>query len=66
MICVQGKGVVIAGGERFAMSPQDALYVPKGLSITVETDDEVDIVECSAPVDGEYALQFVSAADAVG
>ncbi|HEY6374082.1 MAG TPA: 5-deoxy-glucuronate isomerase, partial [Edaphobacter sp.] len=40
-----------------------ALYVPKGLSITVETDGEVDLVECSAPVDGEYPLQFVSAAD---
>jgi 5-deoxy-glucuronate isomerase len=64
LICVQGKGAAIVGGERFAMSPQDALYVPKGLSIRVETDGEVDVVECSAPVDGEYALQFVSA-DAV-
>ncbi|HEY6376521.1 MAG TPA: 5-deoxy-glucuronate isomerase, partial [Edaphobacter sp.] len=63
LICVQGECVVLAGGEHFVMSPQDALYVPKGLSITVETDGEVDLVECSAPVDGEYPLQFVSAAD---
>jgi len=63
LICVQGEGVVLAGGERFVMTPQDALYVPKGTLITVQTDGEVDLVECSAPVDGEYPLQFVSVED---
>ena len=60
LICLKGAGVISVGEERFPVVPDDALYVPKGLSITVETDSELDLVECSAPVDGEYPLQFVS------
>jgi 5-deoxy-glucuronate isomerase len=44
----------------------DVLYVPKGLSIVVETVSDVDLVECSAPVGGEYPLQFVSGASVRG
>jgi 5-deoxy-glucuronate isomerase len=60
LICLQGEANVLVGGERFTLMRDDALYVPKGLSIVVETASEVDLVECSAPVDGEYPLQFVS------
>ena len=62
LICVGGAGVVSVGSERFTLKRDDALYVPKGLSITVETASELDLVECSAPVEGEYPLQFVSGA----
>jgi 5-deoxy-glucuronate isomerase len=61
LICVKGSGVVVVGDRRFNMKPDDALYVPKGLAISVETATELDLVECSAPVDGNYPLQFVSA-----
>jgi 5-deoxy-glucuronate isomerase len=61
LICVSGVGFVSVDGQRFEMKKDDALYVPKGLSITVETEGELDLVECSAPVEGEYPLQFVSA-----
>ena len=46
--------------ECFTLTRDDALYVPKGLSITVQTTSDVDLVECFAPVEGEYPLQFVS------
>jgi 5-deoxy-glucuronate isomerase len=61
LICVKGSGVVMVEGERFSMHSGDALYVPKGAEIQVETAGEVDLVECSASVEGEYPLQFVSA-----
>jgi len=61
LICLKGGGVVTVAGQSFAMTPDTALYVPKGLEMSVETASELDLVECSAPVDGEYPLQFVSA-----
>jgi len=60
LICVKGHGEALVGNERFTLTRNDALYVAKGLSITVETSSEIDLVECSAPVSGEYATQFVS------
>jgi len=60
LICVSGSGEVSAGEERFTLVRVDALYVPKGLRISVESASEVDLIECSAPVDGEYPVQFIS------
>jgi len=60
LICVSGEASVSAGDQHFAMKRNDALYLPKGMSIAIETASEVDLVECSAPVDGEYPLQFIS------
>jgi 5-deoxy-glucuronate isomerase len=42
------------------MTRDDALYVPKGIPITVQTASEADLVECFAPVEGDYPLRFVS------
>jgi 5-deoxy-glucuronate isomerase len=61
LICLSGNGNIIAGGQQFSIGPDDAVYVPKGLAISVKTDTALDLVECSAPVDGEYPLQFISA-----
>jgi 5-deoxy-glucuronate isomerase len=61
LICVSGAGTVTVGGQKFSLAPDDALYVPKGFVIEVHTDSALDLVECSAPVDGDYPLQFVSA-----
>jgi 5-deoxy-glucuronate isomerase len=60
LICLQGECEVLAGDACFTLTPDDSLYIPKGLSITVQTSSEVDLVECSAPVEGEYPLQFVA------
>jgi 5-deoxy-glucuronate isomerase len=63
LICLQGTCEVQVGNQSFTLIANDALYIPKGLSITVQTTSEVDLVECSAPVDGEYPVQFVSGED---
>jgi 5-deoxy-glucuronate isomerase len=60
LICLKGECKVLADGKSFTLTRDDALYVPKGLTIAVETASEVDLVECFAPVDGDYPLQFVS------
>ncbi|HEY4354995.1 MAG TPA: 5-deoxy-glucuronate isomerase [Acidobacteriaceae bacterium] len=61
LICVGGSGFITAGEQRFGIKANEALYVPKGMTIIVETSTTIDLVECSAPVDGDYPLQFVSA-----
>ena len=60
LICMSGTCEVFAGGQSFILRQDDALYVPKGLSIAVQTASEVDLIECFAPVEGEYPLQFIS------
>jgi 5-deoxy-glucuronate isomerase len=57
---LHGTCQVLAGGESFTLTRDDALHIPKGLSIEVRTASEVDLVECSAPVEDEYTLQFVT------
>jgi 5-deoxy-glucuronate isomerase len=59
LVCLSGTATVTAGEEQFALQAKDSLYVPKGLPVTVETSSEVDLVECSAVVKGEYPVQFV-------
>jgi 5-deoxy-glucuronate isomerase len=61
LICLSGTCVVEVDGESFAMKHGDALYVPKSSEMVVKTNLEVDLLECSAPVDGQYPLQFVAA-----
>ncbi len=60
LVCLQGECEVLAGGESFTLTRDDALYVPKGLPIKIQTASNVDLVECFAPVEGDYPLQFVS------
>src|SRR5487761_614222 len=59
LVCLSGEATVTVGTERFTLRAKDALYVSKGLPVTVETASEVDLVECSAVVEGEYPVQFV-------
>lgn len=60
LICIKGACEVLTGGQSFTLTRGDALYIPKGLSATIQTASEVDLVECFAPVEGEYPLQYVS------
>ena len=60
LVCLQGECETLAGGESFTLMRGDALYVPKGLPIKIQTTVSVDLVECFAPVEGDYPLQFVS------
>jgi 5-deoxy-glucuronate isomerase len=60
LVCLQGECEALAGGESFTLMRGDALYVPKGHPIKIQTAAGVDLVECFAPVEGDYPLQFVS------
>lgn len=60
LICLNGECRVSVAGRSFDLKRDDALYIPKSLPIKVESSSEVDLVECFAPVDGEYPLQFIS------
>jgi 5-deoxy-glucuronate isomerase len=60
LVCLNGECEVLAGGQRFILTRDDALYVPKSLPISVQTASEADVIECFAPVEGDYPLQFVS------
>jgi 5-deoxy-glucuronate isomerase len=66
LICLRGTCVVSVDGDSFKMNRNDALYVPKGLLMSIHTEQTVDLLECSAPVDGLYPLQFVTAENVEG
>lgn len=60
LICLKGSGTVTTGGQKFAMSRYDALYVPRDSQIEVSSEGEFDLAELSAPVDRQYPLQFIA------
>jgi len=60
LVCLNGECEVLAGAQRLILTRDDAVYVPKSLPICVQTASETDLIECSAPVEGDYPLQFVS------
>jgi 5-deoxy-glucuronate isomerase len=64
LICLKGRAAVEAAGKRFEMGRYDALYVPRDSAVRVTpADSGCDLAEVSAPVTGQYPLQFVSFAD---
>src|SRR5260370_12268095 len=63
LICLSGACSVGVGSRWETLGRYDALYVPRGSSVEVETNDRVDLLECGAEVDGTYPLQVVRYAD---
>jgi 5-deoxy-glucuronate isomerase len=59
LLCMKGSCDVRIDGERYELGTYDAMYVPRGSSVEVTTTNELDIVECSAEVTGDYPLQIV-------
>jgi 5-deoxy-glucuronate isomerase len=59
LICLNGSGVVTAGGETFRMNRYDALYIPRDSKIEASSDGNFDLAEISSPVENKYPLQFV-------
>jgi 5-deoxy-glucuronate isomerase len=66
LVCLQGTCVISVDGDSFTMKCNDALYVPNGLLMSIHTEQAVDLLECSAPVDGLYPLQFVASENVEG
>ncbi len=63
LICLSGNCTITINGQKFSLGANDSLYVPKSHWVVVETETAADLVECSAPVDGDYPLQFIPYAD---
>ncbi len=63
LVCLNGTATVTVGKQQFELQAKDSVYISKGLQVKVETASEVDLVECSAGVDGDYPVQFVSYRD---
>lgn len=63
LICLRGRGTVEVGGQRHELERYDAIYLPPRSSVVVTTEESVDFAECSAPVEGNYAVQVVRYTD---
>lgn len=65
LLCMRGRCTVRVNGEAHEIDTYDAIYVPRGSRVEVETASEVDLVECAAAVTGDYPLQVVRYSDVV-
>jgi 5-deoxy-glucuronate isomerase len=73
LICMKGGCRLLAtpGGASAKPEPtqsidvglHDAVYVPRGWSVEISTETEVDLVECGAEVAGTYPLQIIRYTD---
>jgi 5-deoxy-glucuronate isomerase len=63
LLCMKGACRVAVNGEAHPIDLHDAIYVPRGSVVEVTTEGEVDLVECSADVEGDYPLQVVRYAE---
>ncbi|HJQ31976.1 MAG TPA: 5-deoxy-glucuronate isomerase [Pyrinomonadaceae bacterium] len=63
LICLSGACEIKAEGEAHRVGRYDSIYIPRDAEVEIETDGDVDLVECSAEVENRYPLQFVSYAD---
>lgn len=58
-ICLQGEGKIVCEENIAVVKPYDAVYVPKNSVVQISTDENLDIVECSAPVSERYSFKHV-------
>jgi len=64
LLLMKGSARIVVNGAAHELDTYDAVYVPRGSHVEVTTNaDELDIVECSAEVSGDYPLQIVRYAD---
>ena len=59
LLCMKGACRLVVDGETIELDTYDAICVPRGKAVEVTTTSEVDLVECSAEVTGDYPLQVV-------
>jgi 5-deoxy-glucuronate isomerase len=63
LLCMKGGCRLNVGGAEHRLDTYDAIYIPPKARVQISTDHEVDLVECSADVTGDYPLQVVRYAD---
>ncbi len=60
LICLRGESEISTGGQTFPLAPYDGLYIPRDRHVRVEPGAEgCDLAEISAPVTGDYPVQYV-------
>jgi 5-deoxy-glucuronate isomerase len=60
LIALSGTATVRLGAESFLLGQYDALYIPRERAVRVIPGDQgCDLAEVSAPVTGDYPVQFV-------
>jgi 5-deoxy-glucuronate isomerase len=59
LICLSGQCTIIAAGETNTISQYDSIYLPRDCEVEITSSSSVDLVECSAEVEGKYPLQVV-------
>jgi 5-deoxy-glucuronate isomerase len=59
LLCMKGACRIVVYGAAYDLDTYDAIYVPRGSAVAVSTASEVDLVECSADVAGNYPLQVI-------
>ncbi len=63
LLSMRGACSITVDGARHDIGLYDAIYVPRGSRVVVETTGEVDLVECAAEVSGTYPLQVIRYAE---
>jgi 5-deoxy-glucuronate isomerase len=63
LLSMRGACRVTVNGTAHELGLHDAIYIPRGSSVEVNSDDELDLVECAADVEGDYPLQIVRYAE---
>jgi len=65
LLCLHGRGRVGSSAAEYEIGPLDGVYIRRGQTFVVETDDFVDIVEGSAPTEKSHPSRFVKFEDEV-
>ncbi len=60
-VCLKGGATVHTEGQSYALTPFDALYVPRDATVAIESGSPgCDLAEISAPVTKRHPVQYVS------
>ena len=65
LICLAGSCQVQVGDVHETLAQYDAIYIPRASQVLVQSSTDVDLVECSSEVSGDYPLQVVRYPDVV-
>lgn len=63
LICLSGNAKVSIEGKANELGRYDAIYIPRSTFVEITTEENVDLVEFSAEVEGTYPVQVVRYAD---
>jgi 5-deoxy-glucuronate isomerase len=65
LIVMRGACTLTVDGARYDLGLHDGAYIPRGSTVAIAAEQELDIVENSAEVTGDYPLQIIRYQDVV-